>query len=337
VIHAHSSVASNGTGRAEDLEKGGLGVTATIPSQVLIREVGPREGFQIMTKVVETARKVELIAALVDAGLSHVEVTSFMRQDRVPQMADAESLVQSLVAKAGVHYTGLYLNIAGFKRAQATGRLDLPGWLYTSPSDSFLRRNNNSTIEKTLESVPEWVAAFREAGRGVHGLMVSTAFGCELEGSVSVSSVTTLVERFIAECDKQGEHLKEVCLADTVGRGQPTAIREAVRLIRSLGVVPSLHLHDTWGLGLTNAYAGLLEGVEIFEASVGGMGGCPFTPGAAGNVATEDLVYLCESLGIATGIDLERCCAAAVLAEKIVGSPLPGRVYRARRAFCDLS
>ncbi len=308
-------------------------MTTSLPSKISIREVGPREGFQIIPQIVDTARKVSLISALVDAGLSHIEVTSFMRQDRVPQMADAEALVKTLTKKAGVSFTGLYLNIAGFKRAHATGCLDLSGWLYTSPSDSFLQRNNNSSIEKSLNSVPEWIAAFREAGRRVYGLMVSTAFGCELEGSISVSSVTALVERFLAECKKHGERIEEVCLADTVGRGQPTAIREAVRSIRALGVVPSLHLHDTWGLGLTNAYAGMLEGVEVFETSVGGMGGCPFTPGAAGNVATEDLVYLCASLGISTGVDLDRCCSAAVLAEEIVGAPLPGRVYRARKAF----
>ncbi len=310
-------------------------MTTALPSRILIREVGPREGFQILPTVVDTVRKAKLISALVEAGLSDIEVTSFMRPDRVPQMADAEDLVKSLPPKSGVRYTGLYLNIPGFKRAHATGRLDLQGWLYTSPSDSFLRRNNNSSIEKTLSSVPEWIAAFREAGKRVYGLMVSTAFGCELEGSISISSVTTLVERFIAECGKHGERIEEVCLADTVGRGQPTAIREAVRCIRALGVVPSLHLHDTWGLGLTNAYAGLLEGVGIFETSVGGMGGCPFTPGAAGNVATEDLVYLSSSLGIATGVDLERCCSAAVLAEEIVGSALPGRVYRAWKAFSN--
>ncbi len=307
-------------------------MTTVLPSRVLIREVGPREGFQIIPQIVATPRKLQLISALVEAGLSQIEVTSFVRPDRVPQMADAETLVRTLPRTSGVSYTGLYLNIAGFKRAQGTGGLDLSGWLYTSPSNSFLHKNSNTSIEATLSSVPEWIEAFRDAGRALHGLMVSTAFGCELEGSIAVSSVTELVARFIAECSKHGERIEEVCLADTVGRAQPNAIREVVRSVRALGVVPSLHLHDTWGLGLTNAYAGMLEGVEIFETSVGGMGGCPFTPGAAGNVATEDLVYLCASLGISTGIDLGRCCSAAVLAEEIVGSVLPGRVYRAWRA-----
>ncbi len=304
-------------------------MTNALPARVLIREVGPREGFQILPTVIDTSCKRELIAALVEAGLSQIEVASFVRPDRVPQMADAEILVNSLPRWPGVQLTGLYLNIAGFKRAQANGHLDLLGWLYTSPSDSFLRRNSNSSVESSLNSVPEWISAFRTAGKKVHGLMVSTAFGCEIEGAVSVSSVVSLVERFIAECAKHGEQLSEVCLADTVGRGQPTAVREAVRAVNALGVATSLHLHDTWGLGLTNAYAGMLEGVEIFESSVGGMGGCPFTPGAAGNVATEDLVYLCTSLGIETGVSLDRCCAAAVLAERIVGAVLPGRVYQA--------
>lgn len=307
-------------------------MTSGLPVRIFIREVGPREGFQILPSVVATSRKRELIVALVEAGVQHVEVTSFVRPDRVPQMADAESLVSSLPEWPGVTLTGLYLNIPGFKRAHATGRLSLEGWLYSSPSESFLRRNSNTSLAASLTSVAEWIAAFRDAGKRVHGLMLSTAFGCEIEGSIAVSSVVGLVERFMAECSKNGEQLKEVCLADTVGRGNPGAIREAVRAVKALGVAPSLHLHDTWGLGLTNAYAGLLEGVEIFETSVGGMGGCPFTPGAAGNVATEDLVHLCESLGIQSGIGSDRCCAAAVLAEEIVGSVLPGRTYQAWKA-----
>jgi hydroxymethylglutaryl-CoA lyase len=303
-----------------------------LPSRVVIREVGPREGFQILPTVIETGRKLELVESLAATGLSEIEVTSFVRPDRVPQMADAEKLVAALPQAESVRFTGLYLNVPGFERAHATGRLDLLGWLYTSASDSFLRSNSNSTIEESLQSVPKWISAFRAAGRRIHGLMVSTAFGCELEGTITSASIVALVERFITECAKHGERLAEVCLADTVGRGSPEAVRETVRAVRALGVNPSLHLHDTWGLGLANSYAGLLEGVAIFETSIAGMGGCPFTPGAAGNVATEDFVYLCESLGIATGVNLERCCQAAELAERIVGAPLPGRVYRASRS-----
>ena len=303
-------------------------VSETLPSEVLIRELGPREGFQIHSSVVPTHEKLGLIRQLADAGLKSIEVTSFVRPDRVPQLADAEAVVAGLPNAENTEFTALYLNQKGFARGEATGRLDNLGWLYTSPSDSFLRANGNTTIEASLAALPEWLSTFAAAGKQPHGLVVSTAFGCEMEGDVLLDRVVQLVERYINSLRMHGVSLREVCLADTVGRGHPNGIREAVRALRELIPVVSLHLHDTRGLGVANVYAGLLEGVSIFETSIGGIGGCPFTPGAAGNVATEEVVYLCKTLGIATGIDLEKCCAAARTAERIVGCSLPSKLYR---------
>jgi hydroxymethylglutaryl-CoA lyase len=297
---------------------------------VVIREVGPREGFQIHAQVVETARKVELITALVAARLSSIEVASFVRADRVPQMADAEAVVAALPAWSDGEYAGLYLNRSGLRRAVATQRLTVRGWLYTSPSDTFLQRNSNTSCDGSVAAIGEWVGAFRECGVELHGVMVSTAFGCALEGAIAPAQVVALVERMLRSCEQHGVSVREVCLADTVGRANPDAVRETVRLVAALGVEPSLHLHDTYGVGVANAYAGFLEGVTIFESSVGGLGGCPFTPGAAGNVATEELVYLFESLGVPTGVDLEQLCIAAALAQRIVGHELPSKVLRTR-------
>jgi hydroxymethylglutaryl-CoA lyase len=304
---------------------------SAIPQNVTIREVGPREGFQALSSVYPTEKKVELISQLAQSGLKHIEVTSMVRGDKVPQMADAEHLIATLPNVAGIEYTALYLNTKGFARAEATKRLSNIGWLYTSPSESFLRSNNNTTIAQSLSSIDEWVACFQAAGKSVWGLMVSTAFGCEFEGAIPCGTVAALIERFLERATAVGQPVHEVCLADTVGRANPRAVRELVALVSSMGVVVSLHLHDTWGLGLCNAYAGLEAGVAVFETSVGGLGGCPFTPGSAGNVATEDLVHLCDSLGVVTGLDVNTLCGAAEFAEALIGQPLPGHVYKTRR------
>jgi len=301
-----------------------------LPQHVFIREVGPREGFQILPRVVPLDQRLQLIQALVDASLPAIEVASFVRGDKVPQMADAEALVAALPKGLSVEFSALYLNIKGFERAEETGRLKNRGWLYSSPSNSFLLRNNNLTLDQSVAQVPEWIRTFHAHGKGVHGLMVSNAFGCSFEGKFSASTIVSLIERFIAACESSGEKLQEICLADTVGMGNPASVRAVANALRGLGIPVSLHLHDTHGLGIANVYAGLLEGIAIFETSIGGMGGCPFTPGAAGNVATEDVVYLCHELGIATRVDLDKACQAAELAEFIIGTPLPGRVYRAR-------
>jgi len=300
-----------------------------LPKRVEIREVGPREGFQSFHSFVPTTDKLRLIEALVLSGLQEIEVTSFVRPDRVPQLADAEALVKALPEHVGVRYTALYLNQTGFKRSEAfAGRLDSRAWLYTSPSNSFLKANNNTTIDDAVASVTEWCQLFRVHGKPLYGLMISNAFGCAYEGIISSAAVVDLVKRYIEKVEASGETFREICLADTVGMGNPELLRKCVELLRPLGIPLSLHLHDTRGLGLVNAYEGLRLGISIFESSVGGIGGCPFTPGAAGNIATEDLVYLCDSLGIESGLNLKALCAAAKICQEIMQGPLAGRVYK---------
>jgi hydroxymethylglutaryl-CoA lyase len=300
----------------------------TFPAQVEIREVGPREGFQSFHRVVPTSDKLRLIEALAQSGIREIEVTSFVRPDRVPQLADAEALVAGLTANPQIHYTALCLNQTGFKRSEATGKLNTRGWLYTSPSNSFLEANSNTTLDDSIRAIAEWCQLFRAHSKSLHGLMISNAFGCSYEGSVSSQAVRDVVDRYCQEFARNGEVLKEICLADTVGMGTPRLVEECITALQPLGIPLSLHLHDTRGLGLVNAFVGLKLGITIFESSVGGIGGCPFTAGAAGNIATEDLVYLCESLGVKTGINLPALCRAAHLCEAIMGMPLPGRVYK---------
>jgi len=299
-----------------------------LPSKVEIREVGPREGFQSLHAVVPTQQKLALITALAQTGISEIEVTSFVRPDKVPQLADAESLVTGLPKSSTTRFTGLYLNRAGFERSEATKALHNRAWLYTSPSETFLKANSNTSIAEALKGVAEWCRLFKTHGKSAYGLMVSNAFGCAYEGEIAPQAVIDLVSQYSSELHRHGEKLAEVCLADTVGMGTPRSVETLLSGLKPLGITLSLHLHDTRGLGLVNAYVGLQHGVSTFESSIGGVGGCPFTPGAAGNIATEDLVYLCHSLGIHTGIDLALVCKAARIAESIWGSPLPGRVYK---------
>jgi hydroxymethylglutaryl-CoA lyase len=303
-------------------------MNTNLPQRVLIREVGPREGFQNLSAVVATDRKLELITLLADAGLAEIEVTSFVRPDKVPQLADAEELARRLPVRPSTRWKALYLNQKGFERAEASSRLSNEGWLYTSTSETFLRENSGSSLEKGINEIPAWCKLFRAHGKSAHGLMISNAFGCNYEGEICAEKVVNLVSRYLEALRKQGESPMEICLADTVGRATPDSLERCVTAVKALGVPISLHLHDTRGLGLLHIYLGLQMGISIFEASVGGVGGCPFTPGASGNVATEDVAYLCSSLGIETGIDIGKVCRAARLLETIVGCPLPGKVYK---------
>ncbi|MCB0333088.1 MAG: hydroxymethylglutaryl-CoA lyase [Bdellovibrionales bacterium] len=304
----------------------------TFPSKVLLREVGPREGFQTLKKIVPTNEKLELIRLLASAGAPEIEVASFVRPDRVPQMADAEEIIQGL-PQANILYKGLYLNAKGFERAEQTGRLSNEAWLYTAASATFLKKNNNTTQEKFYESIPGWIELFRQYQKPLHGIMISTVFGCNDEGTIPPETVMNIIEEAQKRVSDSGERFQEVSLADTVGLGNPENVRKMIGEIRTMypSLRVSLHLHDTRGSGMANVYAGLMEGIDCFEASVGGLGGCPFAKGAAGNVVTEDVAYLCESLGISTGIDLERYAQAAEYAESITGLALPGKYFRVCR------
>ena len=305
----------------------------SLPKKARIRELGPREGFQTLSQTVATEHKLNLIAALGKTGVKEIELTSFVRPDRVPQMADAEEVVSKFERVEGVRYSALYLNTHGLERAVASKRLDVEGWLYLAASESFLRKNNNCGIEDLLGQFPAWLTQFKHHKVRLQGLMLSCAFGCNYEGVVAPHKVQDLIGRVVELCRANGTELNEICLADTVGRGNPNSVRTLIELVRKRHpkMFISLHLHDTRGTGMANVYAGLLEGIDCFDASVGGLGGCPFAKGSAGNVCSEDVAYLFAELGIESGLNLAAYAEAAELAEKIVGHELPGRYYKSVR------
>ena len=301
-----------------------------LPKQIRIRELGPREGFQTLSKVVDTSQKVALIDALSDTGLREIEVASFVRPDKVPQMADAEEVVKSINLRPGVRYFGLYLNQGGFERAENCGRLNNEAWLSVACSEGFLKSNANTSHEKVISEIPNWLATFKKHKKELQGLLISTAFGSSYEGKISPDKVLSIITRYIDELSRHGAVPKEISLADTMGWGTPELVKRVIEKVHKAypKTYLSLHLHDTRGTGLANVYAGLEMGIDCFDTSVGGLGGCPFAHGAAGNVSTEDVVYMCEEMGVGTGVDLKKLVEVAKLAEQIVGAPLPGRYYK---------
>jgi len=305
---------------------------APLPSRIHITEEGPREGFQIEEGPIPTARKIELIDALSKTGLGHIQVVSFVNPELVPGMADAEAVVAGITLEPGVAYTALWLNERGFERALATGRLHMEGYISLTASAAFLKRNQNRTPAEQLAAQRRIAALYREKGVAIERGGVMAAFGCNYEGDIPVSRVVALCGEILDLAAEHGAKLRQLMLADTMAWATPESVKRVVGAVRErYPETPiSLHLHDTRGLGLANAYAGLEMGVAHFDASVGGLGGCPFArhAGAAGNVCTEDFVFMCEEMGIATGVDLDRLIACAELAEAIVGHPLPGSVKK---------
>ncbi len=301
------------------------------PDKITIREVGPREGFQTSKTIVPTEKKLQIIHALSETGLKEIEVTSFVRPDKVPQLADADDVVSSLsVSNQTVQYTALYLNQKGFTRATHYPQLAIRGWIATSMSDTFLKKNANSSRQSDLDSVQNWCGLFANHGKTLHGLMLSNSFGCAYEGEVSPQRVIALVKEYYQRAKMYGQTLHEVCLADTVGMGAPKAVEYLVKALQDIGITPSLHLHNTRGLGLVNAYEGLRHGVAIFESSVGGVGGCPFTVGASGNIPTEELVYLCDSLSVETGVSVSKLISVAHSLSDVLKQPLAGSLYKTK-------
>lgn len=280
---------------------------------------------------IDLTTKLELVRQLNQTGIKEIELTAFVRSDRVPQMADAADLVNSYERKPGIRYTALCLNPKGLELAQASKRLDNEGWIYFSASETFLKNNNNLTYAEFLHSLSKWAETFERLNVPLAGVMISNAFGCVYEGAIAPKIVIKKLDEVLNRLQSLGHCPTEISLADTVGLGHPSKVKQLVTICQSQfhSQSISLHLHDTRGLGLVNALAGLEQGVSIFECSVGGVGGCPFTKGAAGNIATEDFVYMCEGLGIETGIDLSQYCQVAKHLEALLGpSALSGRYYR---------
>ena len=305
---------------------------ADLPKFVQINEEGPREGFQIEQTPIPTARKIELIDALSQTGLKHLQIVSFVNPKAVPGMADAEAVVAGIAQRPGVAYSGLWLNEQGFIRALATGRLHMQGSLSLNASTAFLKRNQNKTPQQQFAAQRDLIAMYGKHGVPVERAGIMAAFGCNFEGDVATGHVIGLVQNILDLAAEHGITLKRFSLADTMAWATPIAIKRLVGEVRDRfpDLPLSLHLHDTRGMGVANAYAGLEMGISWFDSAVGGLGGCPFAghAGAAGNLCTDDLVFMCDEMGIETGVNLEALIDCARLAEEIVGHPLPSSVAK---------
>jgi hydroxymethylglutaryl-CoA lyase len=303
-----------------------------VPATVRITEEGPREGFQFEKGPIPTARKIALIDALSQTGLDHIQIVSFVNPKAVPGMADADDVARGIAPKSGVAYTALWLNDKGFERALTFDRLTLKGTIQLAASEKFLKRNQNRTMEQQLAAQHVIVELYKASGVAVERGSVMAAFGCNFEGDVPIARVVALVGQILDVAREHGATLSYVTLADTMAWATPLAVKRTVGALRERwpDLDIALHLHDTRGMAIANAYAGLEMGVTRFDSSVAGLGGCPFAghSGAAGNVCTEDLVFLCDELGIKTGIDLDALIDCARLAEDVVGHPLPGSVMK---------
>ncbi len=303
-----------------------------LPKSVRINEEGPREGFQFEKGAIPTARKIDLIDSLSKTGLKQIQTVSFVPPKNVPGMADADEVVKGFTRLPGVRYTGLWLNDQGLKRALASGKLDVTGTLSLTASEKFLLRNQKRTLKENLEAQHAMVKMYKENGVAVERAGLMAAFGCNFEGDIPVPHILGMVQQMLDIGAQYRLDLKVVSLADTMAWATPLSIKRVVGAVRDKfpNLQISLHLHDTRGMGIANAYAGLEMGVAIYDAAVAGLGGCPFAAhrGAAGNVCTEDLVFMCEEMGIDTGIDLEKLIESALLAEEVVGHPLPGCVMK---------
>lgn len=292
-----------------------------LPDRVTLVEVGPRDGFQLEKMVVPTDRKREIIDRLVKAGLTQIQVASFVHPTKVPQMADAGRLIRQLPRNEGVLYTALVLNSRGLERAMASGIKALE--ISLSASDTHSRKNAGMSHGEALNQILPMID--RAVSMGLHvRASVQCAFGCVYEGAAPTARITAVIRRFV-------DHGADVlALADTTGMGSPTLIQQTLDKVLPLtGRLPlALHLHDTRGLGLVNLMAALKYGVSLFDTSFAGMGGCPFVPGAAGNIATEDTAHLMETLGIGTGVDYERVAAVSLETESFFNKTFPGRIHR---------
>ena len=293
-----------------------------LPKRVSIYEVSLRDGLQNETKMLPLESKKQLVQALVSTGLQRIELTSFVSPRWIPQLSDADDLARQVKAPPGVVFSALVPNAKGLERARAAGLTEIA--VFMSASETHNRKNTNRSIDSSLETFAEVVPPALEAGLKVRAY-ISTVWGCPYEGDVDPKRALDIALRLIALGCYQ------ISLGDTIGIGTP------VQTERILGVfldkiAPdklALHLHDTRGTALANALAGLALGVRDFDAAIGGLGGCPYAPGAAGNLATEDLVFMLHGMGIETGLDLDKLIEAGRLAEKIIGRPLPGKLHQA--------
>lgn len=268
-------------------------------SNVEMVEVGPRDGLQNEREQISTADKLALIERAMTAGSRRIEVTSFVSPRAVPQMADADAVCEALPERDDVTYSGLVMNIRGAERALATGRIDQLGAVCVA-TDTFAHKNQRQTSDGSVEIASEIISMAQAAGRTGQAT-IAASFGCPFEGEVSEQRVIAMAEK-LAKADPI-----EIALADTIGVGNPAHVTSLVTKVREvIAPIPvRVHFHNTRGTGLANVWAAILAGASTVDASIGGLGGCPFAPNAAGNVATEDVTYMLERAGIATGLDLD--------------------------------
>ena len=293
-----------------------------MPDTIEIVDVSPRDGLQSQSTLLSTEHKLELIRRLIDAGVRRLEVTSFVNPKRVPQMADAEQVVQGLPARADVTFVGLALNLRGFERAVACNIDEINCAVVAS--DTFNQRNQGATTEQTMAVIEEITKAGQDTDLSM-AVSVSAAFGCPFEGEMPRERVVGLVQRLAAM------GYDEITLADTIGAGAPSDVAAMVSRIKALEPQLRLrcHFHNTRNTAVANTYVAIQEGVYSFDASCGGVGGCPFAPAATGNVATEDLLYMINRMGLKTGIDIDGIIETAKWLEGPLGSAMPAMVTRA--------
>lgn len=296
-----------------------------LPSHVTVVEVGPRDGLQNEGRTLSPADRVRFVGLLADAGIPVIEVGAFVNPVRVPQMAGTDEVFAALARRPGTRYAALVPNLKGLERAAAAGVTDIA--VFAAASDTFSRRNINQSIDESLRT---YATVCREAAARsmrVRGYL-STCFGCPYEGPVPVGRVAQLSEALL------DLGVFQVALSDTIGVAHPGLVWDVLEAAGNRVPMSSLalHMHDTRGTGLVNVLAGLEAGIATFDASCGGLGGCPFAPGASGNLATEDLVYLLDGLGIESGISLDGVIASSDYIEPLVGHSLASRVLAAHRA-----
>jgi hydroxymethylglutaryl-CoA lyase len=305
-----------------------------MPTSIDIHEEGPREGFQIEPGPIATADKIRLIEALAETGLHHIQACSFVNPRVVPGWADAAETVAGFKARPGVHYTALWFNGQGLERALAfRDKLHITGSISLTASEAFTRKNLNRSHAENLEAMRKQTALHISHGVPVERIGVMAAFGCNYQGDITPAQVISTLEDGFAIAQEYGAEIKRISLADTMGWGAPHRIERVLGEVRSRWPDQKigLHLHDTRGLAVANAHAGLKMGVAQFDSTVGGLGGCPFAgqKGAAGNICTEELVMLCQEMGIETGVDLDKLIEVGRMAEEIVGHVLPSELIHA--------
>src|SRR6266516_990813 len=303
---------------------------ASLPHVVRIVEVGPRDGLQNEKALIPTEQKIEFIQMLAEAGFAVVEATSFVSPRAIPQLSDASDVMAGLTRLPKTSYPVLVHNMKGMERALAAGVRTIA--VFTAASESFTRHNINATIAESLANFRPVVALAQQEGVAVRGY-ISTVFGCPYEGAVAPHQVLSVAQALLET------GIGELSLGDTIGVATPNQIVDVLGLLLSEGAIPverlAVHFHDTRGTALANVLIALQMGISIVDSSAGGLGGCPYAPGAAGNLATEDLLYMLHGMGIHTGVNLEKVVAATRFIAPLLGHTPTSKYYQAAESACN--